>query len=236
MSTLYNRFSWTLPFICFCSTYGALCMWFSTPTRPIPNMCGLSLAEAVKVCSKLRLRVEIINTCKDDTLPEGIVISQIPGPNRSVKQHQTVFVTVSEKTMKIVPQLVGLPLEEIQKICSGLNIKLKIHMLDYSYPIEHCFCQWPAAGSTISQDVVLCYLASAEQQVYYWPNYKGRPLDEATDELDLQGISWRTHEPLKKGKSYFIAEQQPKAGTRIEPDRLRELTAYFQISTKKPSH
>jgi beta-lactam-binding protein with PASTA domain len=198
-------------------------------------MCGRLLTDVVKTCSELRLRLEIINTCKDDTLPEGTVISHIPGANRSVKQHQTVFVTVSEKTEKVVPQLVGLSLEEIRTMCNDLHIKLKTHMLDYPYPTEHCFCQWPAAGSTISQDAVLCYLASAEQHICYWPNYRGRPLHEVTDELDLQGISWRTHEPIKKGKSYFITEQQPKAGVRIEPDHSGEFTAYFQISTKKPS-
>lgn len=202
----------------------------------MPNVTGCQLAQATKICSTHRLRIEIIQSNEDPELPDGTIIHQTPAAGHQIKERQTVFIAVTHKpTGLLMPSFIGMSREEINTICSQLNLKPKFHILSYPYPIDRCFCQWPSTERPLTDKTVICYLAAEEENVALWPNFKGQEYSGVTATLGEQGIKTRLNLVPKPNLSYYIVDQLPKAGATINLSRTDEIIADFKISTKRPT-
>lgn len=202
----------------------------------MPNITGCQLAQATKICSAHRLRIEIIQSNEDQELPDGTIIHQIPAANHQVKERQTVFVATTHRAPDTkTPSLIGLSREEINRLCSRHNLKPKFYSLAYPYPTDHCFCQWPSATTPTTDKTVICYLATEEEHLALWPNFKGQELHEAQTALTKCGIKTDLNLAPKPNVSYYITDQQPKTGALIDLSRTDEIMANFKVSTKRPS-
>lgn len=200
----------------------------------MPNITGSQLTEVTKTCSTCRLRLEIIQTKEDPELPDGTVIHQIPSAGRFVKERQTVFVAVSHRPANLqTPSFIGLTREAVTAQCAQHNLKPKFYNLSYPYPVDHCFCQWPSPETPLHDKTIICYLATQEERIALWPNFKGRELQETITALAEHGISVHTNTTSKSGTRYYITDQQPKAGAQIDLSRRAEIIADFKISTKR---
>ena len=223
-----------LPFICFFATYVALNLWFKTPAFAMPNITGCQLADATKICSSHHLRLEIIQTKEDPELPDGTVIHQTPSAGHPVKERQTIFIATSHQPpIGLMPSVTDLPQEAVEAICKQHNLKPKFYPVSYPYPAGHCFGQCPAAGMPLNDKTVICYVAGQEEQYALWPHFIGSELQPVIAALTEQGITTHTNLTQKSGQCYFITDQQPKAGARIDLSRSGEIIANFKISTKQ---
>ena len=200
------------------------------------NIIGLQLADATKICSAHRLRIEIIQTNEDPEQPDGTIVHQIPAPGHQIKQRQTVFVATTHKPPDaLTPLLIGASRDEISSRCAQLNLKPKMYSLSYPYPTDHCFCQWPSAEMPLKDKTVICYLAAKEEKFALWPNFKGQEFKKVTSALGEHGIKTRSDLAQKSGLSYYIVDQQPKTGAIIDLGRTNEISADFKISSKRPT-
>lgn len=202
----------------------------------MPNITGCQLADMTKTCSALRLRIEIIQTKEDPELPDGTVVHQTPAPGHHVKERQTVFVAVTHKPADaLTPSLIGASRETVINVCAQHNLKPKFYALSYPYPVDHCFCQWPSPEMPLKDKTLICYVAAQEENHALWPNFKGHGLQETSAALAEHGIAVRTNTTPKAGLRYYIVDQQPKAGARIDLNRTDEIIADFKIGAKRPS-
>lgn len=236
MNQSLQNTKWLLPFFCFFSTYFILNLWFKTPAFAMPNITGCQLAQATKVCSSHRLRIEIIQTNEDAELPDGTIIHQTPAAGHHIKERQTVFIAITHKpTGLLMPSLIGASYKEISRICSQHNLKPKFYTHTYPYPTDLCFCQWPSAEMPLNNKTLICYLANEEEKIAFWPNFKGQEYSVITSALAEQGIKTRLNLVPKPNLSYYIVDQLPKAGATIDLSRTDEIIADFKISTKRPT-
>jgi beta-lactam-binding protein with PASTA domain len=228
----YNsKFLPLLPFICFFLTYISLNIYLKKHTFPLANITGCQLAQAVKICSTHKLRIEIIKSQEDLELPDGTVIHQIPAQNSPVKERQTVFVVITHKPINpTCPTFIGNSREEIDIACTQQRLKPIYHVLPYPYPDNRCFCQWPSPNKSLQSNTVICYLAGHEQEYVLWPNFKGSSLEETINRLKELGIKVSVNK-LKSGQKAYIKDQQPKPGAAINLSRTDEFIAYFKAGT-----
>lgn len=200
----------------------------------MPSLIGLSLTETTKICSALKLRIEIIQEKEDPTVPAETVVYQIPSSGQQIKNKQTVFIAITkQKPAHTVPDLIGLSKEQIEAICASIELKPKFYDLIYTFPKGQCFAQYPMKGA-VADSTVICYLATEEEQYALWPNFKGKLLKDVSEATATLGISMQTNVTPKPGRTYYIIDQQPKAGASIDMQRIDQMSVYFHISTKKP--
>jgi serine/threonine-protein kinase len=91
----------------------------------VPNVVGLSFADAQKQLEKLGFEVKKGEPRFDDRYPAGTVVMQLPYGGSQTKQGRRIYLTLSRGTEVIpVPDLTGMPLREarITLMRSGFDI------------------------------------------------------------------------------------------------------------------
>ena len=80
-------------------------------SRPVPEVRGLTLAEARQTALKNRMRFTVIDSVYTGFVPRGCIAEQMPLPGQRVKKGHMIKVTINafNPEMVAVPDLVGLP-------------------------------------------------------------------------------------------------------------------------------
>ncbi len=224
LSTLYPHL-WITPFVLFISTYFALHILFGYPCFITPDITGMHLVEATKLLSSYQLHPEIIQIKKDTGLPSATVLHQRPQAGRLIKKNQTVYIVISEKpSAEVAPSCIGLSIDQIRKTTQAIGLKPTFHTISYSYPVGHCFGQWPSAGQPIKNRSLICYIAQEKDNLVIFPNFKGKTLESVVTILTKYSINhYQTDIAPEQSKTYYIIDQHPKAGTVLnlmEPEKL----------------
>jgi len=232
--SIFYQNIWLAPFLVFFSTYFALHLWFKSSSFPAPTITGMNLVQATKILSEHQLHPEIIQIKEDKDIPTATIIHQTPPAGRMIKEHQTVYVVITEKPMDHkAPSCVGLSREQIKQIANAFGLKPKFYEIPYPYLTDHCFAQWPSAAQTIKSKSMVCYMAQKETALSIWPNFKGKRLDEVKAFLEHYDIAMQTNIPIESGKIYYIQEQQPKAGSILNLKESDDMVVCVTLSTKQ---
>lgn len=125
------------------------------PKAKVPDLKGKSVVDAKFALERVGLRLgETIFTPSQS--PKDIIISQEFIPNTELRKGQTVNVTVSSGTEKgtlEVPDLIGKPLSEAEKILAGL--KLRVGKINYQPSFQllpnTIIDHYPTAGMKVSE-------------------------------------------------------------------------------------
>ncbi len=231
--SIFYQNIWLAPFLVFFSTYFALHLWFKSGSFPTPTITGMHLVQATKLLSDHRLHPEIIQIKEDKDIPAATIIHQTPPAGRVIKEHQTVYVVITEKPMHHkAPGCVGLSREQIKQRANTFGLKPKFYEIPYPYLTDHCFAQWPSAGQAIKSKSLVCYMAQQGDQLSIWPNFKGKKLDEVQAFLEPYGISIKTSISVEPDRTYYIQDQQPRAGSIINLKESDDLIVYVTLTTK----
>lgn len=190
----------------------------------------MHLVQATKLLSEHRLHPEIIQIKEDKDIPTATIIHQTPPAGRMVKEHQTVYVVITEKPAHHkAPSCVGLSRAQIKQIANAFGLKPKFYEITYPYLTDHCFAQWPTAGQTVKSKSMVCYMAQQETVSSIWPNFKGKKLDEVQAFLESYGITMQANIPIESGTTYYIQDQQPRAGSITYLDELSDIVIYLKL-------
>lgn len=104
--------------------------------RVVPNVKGMSYANAQNVLKEVDLNVEISDSVYDSAASPGTVIEQSPHRNAKVKPGRIVYLTIvafSPKTVTI-PDISNVSLRQAQSIFEGLGIKrIKVVEVESEY-------------------------------------------------------------------------------------------------------
>ena len=90
----------------------------------VPDVNRKNTEEAIKMLESQGFDVVIQDSVYTDTLPNGIVIKQLPDPGATVKVNRTVFLTVN----RVIPPMVDMPNLDGKTLDFALDILAKNHL------------------------------------------------------------------------------------------------------------
>src|SRR5436305_4280221 len=163
----------------------------------VPNVKGLSLAQAQEAANRVGLTMFIEDKYYSSYVPEGSIISQIPVANSRVRRGGRVRVAESIGPLRVaIPDLVGQT-----ELAATINLRRRgldavtipgISVTNLSP--DPVIAQVPAAGATefTSPKVSLLLAQPPRMPEYVMPNFVGRQLPEARDKIARAGLQLAT--------------------------------------------
>jgi serine/threonine-protein kinase len=183
------------------------------PVR-VPDVLGLSQAEAQQRLVARGLAVGDVKETSHDNIPRGDVISQTPEPNTTLERGGTVNLEVSTGPPETaVPRLLGLSLDEASSALREADLKLgsteRVPSREDRGTVTKAN---PAEGTAVPAGTqVNLQIANGNNKV---PDVRGKTLDEARAALEEAGFDVSSTEradpdPANTGK---VTEQAPGPG------------------------
>lgn len=186
-----SSYLWMAPFISFLLGYYCVSFFYHIPVYATPALLGTSLQEAVLQLSDLHLNLRIVGRKKENDLPTGTIISQMPQPKTKIKANQSIYCVISEKDDEpSVPDIIKKNKNELIAELNAAGLHYKLFYVDAMLPIDTCVAQWPQAGQQLSEtDKVIIYLSAGNNKPIVWPYFKGLHASEVTEHLAMYGIT-----------------------------------------------
>lgn len=181
---------WTLPFIGFVLGYMGTYIFMQKETTLTPNVIGRSLQESVAILSKQRLGIRLMREQEDVSMPEGIVLDQIPKSDNKIRQNQNVFVTVSKKpSLLVAPEFLGCNTKDIQTRAGRSEIDVLNIDIFCSSPRNTCIAQYPCPGAQLVRKRMTLCISNGSFPLFIIPNFKGFLVDQVKDFLRSNDIT-----------------------------------------------
>ncbi len=123
----------------------------------VPTVTGLPRTEVERLLAERSLTLGKVEEAFHDTVAAGVVISQDPPKDASVKRGASVSIVVSKGRQPIpVPNLVGKNADEATKTLTGLGLKVTVGeaVNHEQIPAGAVVTQTPAEGTLFKGDVV----------------------------------------------------------------------------------
>lgn len=210
-----------LPFTCFIIGYVVSNILIGNKNYTTPNLVGLSLYEAIKLTSPHQINIRILSEKENANIPAGIILSQRPSPDRIIKTHQPIFVTITKSLPDIkAPLLLQQSYESVEKICRDMKLKIKSYEFEYAAPYRSCIAQLPLANTIIHDKKMIIYCAKDKQDLYIMPDFVNQSLTDVcdclkgyTDKISVFKNAQKIIEPYHQEAK--IITQKPLAGSLI---------------------
>jgi len=197
-----------------------------------PDIRGMSVTGAETQLRQFQLEVEAIRERAHPTIPEGMILDQIPAPQTGIRGGRTVKVVISSgPAAGGVPQLAGLTLRQAEITLQRENFRLgrvlRIRRTGVSQPVVDF--QSPDAGTELYKGAIvdLVIAEPAAMDMLRMPDLRGMPLYQARQVISGAGfvLGPVTFERSRDTDPNLILEQTPRAGTRVRKGDQLELVA-----------
>ncbi len=213
----------------------------------VPKLVGLTPAEAERVALSNGLLVQVESRFYSSDVPDGRIISQVPGPGVRVRHGWRVRVAESLGPQRVmIPSVVGQSPRaaelNLQQRGLQLGTVAVAHLPDL--PPDQVVAQSPApnADGVLSPRVSLLVNAPREEPQYVMPEFVGRRLTDAAKAVDnagfrlgdvktavvsaVPGTSNAPAVPTRAGDATIVLRQTPAAGQKVPAGT----TVTFEIS------
>ena len=203
--------------------------FWSSKTVTVPNVVGMSQAQAEETLKAENLRVEIAETF-DENVPEGKVASQTPEAGKNVKENRLVSIYISKGGEEItMPNLVGMSQSEAEKQLATLKMKIGQVKAEFSsQPKGTILQQSISANSKANKGASVDIVVSKGQEIkkVTVPNVEGMSVESAKAILSEQGLS-----ASSSASSGQVISQSVPAGSQVDSGSTIELTVGNAQST-----
>ncbi len=132
------------------------------PEVKVPNVVGLSTAEAEQMLSALQLEALTVTSDMTLTIPEGHVTASKPQAGQSVKQNRKIVLFISSGISgPKAPLLIGEPASNAAKLLEGLDVKLvQKSGFSYKFPKGTIVDQRPFANEHVTNNIVMVVVSN----------------------------------------------------------------------------
>jgi beta-lactam-binding protein with PASTA domain len=226
----YNHL-WILPFFSFFMGYFCFSFIVSTPIIKTPSLIGQNLTYAARLLSACNLNIRIVTQKEDNQLPDGTILNQIPSPGQTVKQNQTIFCIVSQKTdLGIAPNCIDRSLQEIHALYKKEGILIKKQPLESKHPAGKCIAQIPSPESPLEQRIMHIYIAHTNKLVVF-PQLKELTVKEVLEFLKLHNLNPSiqhkiNHEASHQCTTCKVLDQKPLSGSLVNLSKPLQIQLY----------
>jgi beta-lactam-binding protein with PASTA domain len=193
---------------------------------------GMTVAGAEIQLISLGLEVEVARQRAHPSIPEGMILDQIPSPESRIRGGRTVrVVTSSGPPAGLLPSLSGLSLRQAEITLQRENFRLgrvlKIRRKGVTQPVVAY--QNPVAGTDLYKGAVVTLVVAepAAAELLRMPDLRGMPLFLARQAISDAGfiLAPVTFERSSRSAPNHVLSQRPPAGERISKGDRLELVA-----------
>jgi len=198
----------------------------------MPDIRGLSVTGAETELRALGLEVAVGRQRAHPTIPEGMILDQIPSPSSRIRGGRMVrVVTSSGPPAGAVPRLAGLSLRQAEITLQRENYRLgrvlRVRRVGATEPVVDF--QNPVPGVELYKGAVVDLVVAepAAAQLLRMPNLRGVPLYQARQAIADAGfiLAPVTFKRTSDSPPNLILSQEPRAGRRIRKGERLELVA-----------
>jgi len=198
----------------------------------MPDIRGMTVTGAETQLGSMSLEVEVSRQRAHPSIPPGMILDQIPGPESRIRGGRTVrVVTSSGPPEGSLPNLAGLSLRQAEITLQRENFRLgrvlKVRKAGVTEPVVAY--QNPVAGTDLYKgavvDLVVAQPGAAE--LLRMPDLRGMPLYRARQAISDAGfiLAPVTFERTSRMAPNLVLSQNPPAGERISKGDRLELVA-----------
>ncbi|MXX67696.1 MAG: PASTA domain-containing protein [Gemmatimonadales bacterium] len=186
----------------------------------IPDLTGVSLAEAGERLSALGLVSTEQGSLHHGEIPTGAVVAQRPLPGQLARAGDTIVLTTSAGIeTRVVPDLAGLPSGEAATLLTRLGFDIDIEETDES-AVAGAIRTEPAAGTSLPLPARVRLFVSQGKAIVAVPDLQGRHVDDLElllEEVELQlgAVRYQVEAPEVQGRVIF---QSPAPGSALRGD------------------
>lgn len=198
----------------------------------MPDIRGMTVAGAGIQLRPLSLEVEAVRERAHPSIPQGMILDQIPYPESRIRGGRTVrVVTCSGPPAGLLPALAGLSLRQAEITLQRENFRLgrvlKIRREGVTQPVVAF--QNPMAGTDLYKGAVVNLVVAepAASELLRMPDLRGMPLFQARQAISDAGfiLAPVTYERTSRSAPNLVLSQRPPAGRRIRKGERLELVA-----------
>ncbi len=198
----------------------------------MPDIRGMSVKGAGTELRGLKLDVEVARQRAHPTIPEGMILDQIPAPSSRIRGGRTVrVVTSSGPPAGAVPHLAGLSLRQAEITLQRENYRLGrvLHVRRQGVTEPVVYYQNPVAGTELYKGAIVDLVVAepAATELLRMPDLRGVPLYQARQSIADAGfvLAPVSYQRTSRTAPNLVLEQKPAAGQRIRKGERLELVA-----------
>lgn len=196
------------------------------PEVVVPDVAGLTFAEARPLMDEQGLLLEIEAEQFDPEVPQGRIVQQKPGANRTVRQGRTIQIVLSRgPELGRVPDVTNMPLRDARIVLTqaGYTLGDEVEQSSDDVPPNYVWDQQPAADTELNKGAAVALwvnrTAETAAETIVLPDFRGQPLAAAEAELEdlglMAGNKWPEFNILVPPDR--IIDQNPAPGTELGP-------------------
>ncbi len=183
----------------------------------IPQVAGMSVADATAAITDSSLTVGGQSTAYDEKIVKGKVIGTNPPANEKLKRDQQVTLIVSKGPAPVpVPNLVGRSLSSAEKVLTTAGLEYSVsRAYSKSVPTGHVISTDPKAGQKVNKGASVSLVVSKGPPLITVPDlYKTA---EADARSTLQGLGFKVKVTYPLGIAPFgrVVRQSEPVGTEL---------------------
>lgn len=197
-----------------------------------PDVRGLSVQGAESQLDPLSLQVEVLRQRSHPTIPEGLILDQVPAPEKGIRGGRTVkVITSSGPPAGSLPDLTGLSLRQAEITLQRENYRLgrvlRVRRQGVTEPVVDF--QNPEPGLELYKGAVIDLVVAepAAADLLRMPDLRGTSLFHARQIINDAGfvLAPVVFERTDELAPNLILSQQPPVGQRIRKGDQLELVA-----------
>lgn len=215
------------------------------PDVTVPNLIDMSFEDAQNEGAKLRIYINKTAEEYSDEYDEGKVIKQSVDGGKTIKEGESIEVTVSkgpdpDEAEYKIPQLVGLDLTDAEKKLEDILVTVdEEYVYDDNAPLNEIIEQSPEAGTVVKGKTTLKIKISkgAEDTQTTVPNCVGKTEEEATKLLASAGlvVGQITEAESSKYDKGYVMNQLTPAGNSVNTGSKVSLVISSGKVSKEPT-
>jgi beta-lactam-binding protein with PASTA domain len=231
----FSNLLWLSPFISFIAGYALISFFCANKTLITPSLIGQNLDKALINIAKQNLTVRVVSQKDNADLQEGTILSQTPAPGARIKEHQSLYLTISQKPAPTqVPNLHTKTSTQATQLLHAQSLHAKVYKISCDGTADQCIAQWPHKGTPADRTVIVYACDSAGKPVIM-PNLKTKPVDEVVSFLALNGINPTIlHQtPRESGHQCTLCtviDQRPLAGAIVFVSGDKAVQVQLQVN------
>ncbi|MCF6744279.1 Stk1 family PASTA domain-containing Ser/Thr kinase [Blastococcus sp. KM273128] len=173
-------------------TVGAVGWWLGSGRwTDVPELTGKQEAAAIDLLQDAGLDPDPVVREWSEEVPEGVVISSDPASGEVIRGTDVrVVVSKGLERYTVAPELVGLPVDEVEaRLQADLPIQItRGQDYDDAVPPGHVIRFDPPAGTALKRDQLVTVVISQGRAPVSVPDVTGQTPEQATSNLEAQGF------------------------------------------------
>ena len=231
----FKSIIWILPFSFFIVGYVTTRLLLNQNTISMPLLLGKTTDSALIMLSHTNLNPRVIGVIEDPDSKPGTIVTQIPRAESKVRPAQTVFLVITARPdTPIIDQFIGKSKEYIEKTCAIQKTKVTIIKYPYPLPENTCFAQYPSAGNSLNQPLII-YVAQEIEHKYIVPSLRKKPAVPVLEHLKKQGVEviiigeYADTTITEKYNKLDVIDQRPLPGSFITGTSMHKPSLHIRL-------